>query len=133
MLFIDDLSMPLPEKYGAQPPIELLRQWIDHNHWYDLQTMSRIDILDMVIIYGVYYELFILPSDKCVFRFQIFIGVLQPPGGGSNYVTTRLTRHMNLIGIDSFNQETMSKIFTQIIEWHVSKGFPEAITLQGKV
>jgi len=48
ILFIDDLSMPLPEKYGAQPPIELLRQWIDHNHWYDLQTMSRIDILDMV-------------------------------------------------------------------------------------
>jgi len=48
MLFIDDLSMPLPEKYGAQPPIELLRQWIDHGHWYDLQTKSRIDILDVV-------------------------------------------------------------------------------------
>lgn len=48
MLFVDDLSMPLPEKYGSQPPIELLRQWIDHNHWYDLHAMSRIDILDMV-------------------------------------------------------------------------------------
>jgi hypothetical protein len=48
MLFVDDLSMPSPEKYGAQPPIELLRQWIDHGHWYDLQTKSRIDMLDMV-------------------------------------------------------------------------------------
>lgn len=48
MLFIDDLSMTLSEKYGAQPSIELLRQWMDHNYWYDLQTMSRIDILDMV-------------------------------------------------------------------------------------
>jgi len=59
--------------------------------------------------------------------------VLQPPGGGSNDVTTRLTRHMNTIGIDSFSQETMSKIFTQIMEWHVNKGFSEAIMLQGKV
>uniref|UniRef100_A0A2S2QIW0 Dynein heavy chain 3, axonemal n=1 Tax=Sipha flava TaxID=143950 RepID=A0A2S2QIW0_9HEMI len=109
MLFIDDLSMPLPEKYGAQPPIELLRQWINHNHWYDLQTMSRIDMLDM-----------------------LFIGVLQPPGGGSNNVTTRFTRHMNTIGIDSFSQETMSKIFNKIVEWHVNKGFPETISLQGK-
>lgn len=40
---------------------------------------------------------------------------------------------MNIIGIDSFSQETMSKIFTQILEWHVSKGFSEAIMLQGKV
>ncbi|XP_050529641.1 dynein axonemal heavy chain 3 isoform X2 [Daktulosphaira vitifoliae] len=109
MLFVDDLSMPILEKYGAQPPIELLRQWMDHSHWYDLQSMSRIDILDM-----------------------IFIGALQPPGGGSNDITTRFTRHLNVIGINSFSQETMSKIFTQIIEWHVNKGFSEAIVLQGK-
>ncbi|CAI6363283.1 unnamed protein product [Macrosiphum euphorbiae] len=108
MLFVDDLSMPLPEKYGAQPPIELLRQWIDHGNWYDLQTKSRIDIIDM-----------------------LFIGVLQPPGGGSNSVTTRFTRHMNAIGIDSFSQETMSKIFSQIMKWHFNKGFAETIALQG--
>lgn len=64
---------------------------------------------------------------------KFFIGVLQPPGGGSNKVTTRFTRHMNIIGIDSFSQETMSKIFSQIVEWHLNKGFSEAIMVQGKV
>jgi len=64
---------------------------------------------------------------------KLFIGVLQPPGGGSNPVTTRFTRHMNAIGIDSFSQETMSKIFSQIMKWHFNKGFAETIALQGIV
>lgn len=48
ILFVDDLSMPLKEQYGAQPPIELLRLWIDHGHWFDFKTTIRFELIDIV-------------------------------------------------------------------------------------
>jgi len=110
ILFVDDLSLPQVEIYGAQPPIELLRQWIDHGYWFDPKDTTMLYLVDMLLITA-----------------------MLPPGGGSNIVTTRFTRHMYVIGIDSFEEATMTKIFSAILDWHFAKGFVVEISRLSKM
>ncbi|XP_015175416.1 PREDICTED: dynein heavy chain 3, axonemal [Polistes dominula] len=110
VLFVDDMSMPQKETYGAQPPIELLRQFIDHGYWFDPKETSTLYLVDILLI-----------------------AAMLPPGGGSNVVTHRLTRHMHIIGIEFFEEGTLSKIFTSILEWHFAKGFVSEVSRLGKM
>lgn len=45
IFFIDDLNMPALEEYGAQPPIELIRQWMDFKGWYDRKQIGRFGLM----------------------------------------------------------------------------------------
>ena len=96
--------MPQLEIYGAQPPIELLRQWIDHGYWFDHKDTSMLQLVDILLI-----------------------AAMLPPGGASNKITSRFLRHMQIIGVDAFSDDTMARIYGSILDWHFGRGYEQNI------
>lgn len=47
VIFIDDMNMPIKEEYGAQPPLELIRQYFSQHGWYDTKTLEFKTIVDI--------------------------------------------------------------------------------------
>ena len=64
---------------------------------------------------------------------QNLVCAMGPPGGGRNSITNRFTRHFNLVSIESFDDSTMTKIFSSMVDWHFGKGFDPAFLRLGKV
>eukprot|EP00899_Mesostigma_viride_P012092 jgi/Mesvir1/20884/Mv07961-RA.1 len=94
VIFVDDLNMPMLEKYGAQPPIELLRQFMDHGGWYDRKELTFRHLVDVQ-----------------------FVAAMGPPGGGRNPVTNRYLRHYCVVSTNAFSNDTMTKIFSSLVDW----------------
>ncbi|XP_050432703.1 dynein axonemal heavy chain 7-like isoform X2 [Adelges cooleyi] len=100
IVFIDDVSMPQKEYYGAQPPIELLRQFLDKFPWFDRKDRTTMTLQDVLLL--------------CA---------MGPPSTG-NTVTPRFSRHFNIIVINEFDDTTMVSIFSKILLWHLdTRGF----------
>ncbi|XP_073667291.1 dynein axonemal heavy chain 1 [Tursiops truncatus] len=93
IFFIDDLNMPALETYGAQPPIELLRQWMDHGGWYDRKIIGAFKSLVDIN----------------------FVCAMGPPGGGRNAITPRLTRHFNYLSFAEMDEVSKKRIFSTIL------------------
>lgn len=56
-----------------------------------------------------------------------------PAGGGANSISPRFLRHLQIFGIETFEESTLTKIFSAIMDWHLAKGFEEPVKRLGKV
>ena len=92
IIFVDDVNMPMLEQYGAQPPIELLRQFCDYKGFYDREKLFWKSIADTTLVCAA-----------------------APPGGGRNAVTPRFIRHFNVLNLPSPPESIMKKIFSSIL------------------
>jgi dynein heavy chain len=100
VVFVDDLNMPAKEVFGAQPPIEILRQWMDHQGWYDRKENEFRRIVDVQ-----------------------FCAAMGPPGGGRTRITQRYVRHFNVINFINFSDESLGRVFGTILDWRLNQGF----------
>ncbi|CAG9819626.1 unnamed protein product [Phaedon cochleariae] len=99
IFFIDDFNMPALEVFGAQPPIELIRQWMDFGGWYDRKNIGEFrTIIDVN-----------------------FVAAMGPPGGGRNPVTARLLRHFHFLTFLEMEDDSKRKIFGTILKFWLDR------------
>ncbi|EGR31243.1 hypothetical protein IMG5_115030 [Ichthyophthirius multifiliis] len=91
VVFVDDINMPSVEIYGAQPPIELLRQYQDYKGFYDRKSLLWKEIDQTVLI-----------------------AAAAPPGGGRSVLSQRFTRHFNIMTVPDNQIASLTHIFNSI-------------------
>ncbi|XP_063992490.1 dynein axonemal heavy chain 2 [Diachasmimorpha longicaudata] len=110
--FMDDFNMPMKDTYGSQAPLELVRQFIDYQFWYDRQKQTR----------------------KYIQKTQL-MAAMGPPGGGRNTITDRLLTKFNVINVTFPIEKQILRIYgtllnQQLFDFHPEvKGIANEITL----
>jgi dynein heavy chain len=104
VIFIDDVNMPLVETYGAQAPVELMRQFLDHNSFFDRDKLFQKWFQDTMCFTAA-----------------------APPGGGRSPVTPRFTRHFNVLCVPPAADASKALIFSSILKGFLVKGYLEDV------
>ena len=83
--------MPRLDTFGSQPPLELIRQWMDYQFWYDRQKIEPNYIQDLQVISS-----------------------MGKPGGGRAEISPRIVSKFHLINYTVPSELNMKKIFETI-------------------
>ncbi|XP_037350847.1 dynein axonemal heavy chain 17 isoform X1 [Talpa occidentalis] len=94
--FIDDMNMPEVDKYGTVAPHTLIRQHMDHGHWYDRQKLTLKDIHNCQYV-------------ACM-----------NPTSGSFTIDPRLQRHFCVFAVSFPGQEALTTIYSSILAQHLA-------------
>ncbi|XP_078792424.1 dynein axonemal heavy chain 2 isoform X2 [Oryzias latipes] len=109
LCFLDDLNMPAHDLFGSQPPLELLRLWMDYGFWYDLQKQTPNYIKGM----------FLLAS-------------MGPPGGGRTQISSRLQGHFSIINMTFPDRAQIRSIYGSMIQKKLQR-FTEELQPLGEI
>ena len=93
IVFIDDTNLPQREKYGAQPPLELLRQFLGHGGFYTMVGGIKFNhIIDVSLVLA-----------------------MGPPGGGRNAISNRFMRYFNFVSFPEMSDDSKRTILRNIL------------------
>eukprot|EP00954_Amorphochlora_amoebiformis_P017343 1318532-Amorphochlora_amoeboformis.AAC.1 len=120
--------MPSKEKYGAQPPIELLRQFMDYGGWYNrkviLAKKSTHNFSTNTYLNPNTYPKYCSGLRLPWYPTKIFISPTLtpnliypqgPPTGGRNHITERYMRHYAIIGLVEYSDVSLKRIYGTIV------------------
>ncbi|XP_071672368.1 dynein axonemal heavy chain 17 isoform X2 [Patagioenas fasciata] len=93
--FVDDMNMPEVDKYGTVAPHTLIRQHMDHGHWYDRTKLTLKDIHNCQYV-------------ACM-----------NPTAGSFTIDPRLQRHFCVFAVSFPGQEALLTVFSTILAQHL--------------
>ncbi|XP_016158228.1 PREDICTED: dynein heavy chain 17, axonemal isoform X1 [Ficedula albicollis] len=95
--FIDDMNMPEVDKYGTVAPHTLIRQHLDHGHWYDRNKLTLKDIRNCQYV-------------ACM-----------NPTAGSFTIDSRLQRHFCVLAVCFPSREALHTVYGTILQQHLAR------------
>lgn len=101
VIFIDDLNMPKKDQYGSQPPLELLRQFIEFGGWYDRANLDLFVDIE---------------------KTDLMCSMCPPGSGGRNHISDRLSSKFHVINVTTPSASQIKRIYASILNYS-TQGF----------